>query len=304
MADDWERDPGIAETIASRAAELLGSRATSSVPAPGGYTAATRLVLILEDGRSVFAKAGTEPMSAEWVLSEIGFYRQVEGSFLPRVLAMDEEGPAPILVLEDLSEGVWPPPWSEERVGRVKSILEEVSATPPPPDLPPLAELRTHLFGWVRLAVEPEPFLALGACSRAWLETALPTLVEAEAAAPLEGDRLVHLDVRSDNICFAGDRTLLVDWNMACVGNPAMDLASWAPSLQLEGGPAPEETAGHEPELAALISGYFAHRSGQPVGDASPRIRAVQHAQLGTALPWAARALGLPPPDPTEAGRR
>jgi thiamine kinase-like enzyme len=41
----------------------------------------------------------------------------------------------------------------------------------------------------------------------------------------LAGKDLLHIDLRSDNICFAGDRTLLIDWNLACHGNGLLDLA-------------------------------------------------------------------------------
>ena len=34
---------------------------------------------------------------------------------------------------------------------------------------------------------------------------------------------------------------MLVDWNNACVGNALLDTASWLPSLEAEGGPAPED---------------------------------------------------------------
>jgi thiamine kinase-like enzyme len=52
---------------------------------------------------------------------------------------------------------------------------------------------------------------------------------------------LLHFDVRSDNVCFAGDRAVLVDWNWAAIGNPVMDVAARLPSLHAEGGPPPEE---------------------------------------------------------------
>ena len=62
----------------------------------------------------------------------------------------------------------------------------------------------------------------------------------AEAEAVLDGTDLLHLDVRSDNLCFVGSRAVLVDWNWACRGNGLVDLAGWVPSLHAEGGPLPE----------------------------------------------------------------
>jgi hypothetical protein len=50
------------------------------------------------------------------------------------------------------------------------------------------------------------------------------------------------------------------------------------------------------PEVAAWVAGFFAARAGLPVIPDAPRVRVVQRQQLETALPWAARALGLPPP--------
>jgi thiamine kinase-like enzyme len=109
------------------------------------------------------------------------------------------------------------------------------------------------------------------------------------------GDDLVHGDVRSDNLCFVGDRVVPVDWNWACRGNGMIYIAGWLPSLRLEGGSPPDAVLPGQPHLAAVISGYFAARAGLPVEQASPEIRALQHAQLQVALAWALIALGLPP---------
>ena len=99
-----------------------------------------------------------------------------------------------------------------------------------------------RLFGrWEKVAADPAPFLSLGLRDGAWLERRLPALIDAAEAAPVDGDACVHYDVRSDNMCFVGDRAVLVDWNWLSLGNPETDLAGWAPSLRLEGGPQPWE---------------------------------------------------------------
>jgi hypothetical protein len=93
---------------------------------------------------------------------------------------------------------------------------------------------------------------------------------------------------------------LLVDWNHACVGNALVDTAAWLPSLASEGGPAPEAIlpAGTPglPEVAALLAGYFSARAGLPAIPQAPHARRLQSEQAATALPWAARLLGLAPP--------
>jgi hypothetical protein len=51
-----------------------------------------------------------------------------------------------------------------------------------------------------------------------------------------------------------------------------------------------------QPALAALLAGYWAWRAGKPAPAPGSRVRDIQRTQLTTALPWAARALGLTPP--------
>jgi len=115
---------------------------------------------------------------------------------------------------------------------------------------------------------------------------------------PFEGDALLHLDVRSDNIALRDGRAVLVDWNWACVGNALLDVAAWAPSLHLEGGPAPDEFVRGPgvPELAAMLAGVWAARAGLPPPPTGPRVREGQRRQLTVALPWACRLLGIPEP--------
>jgi len=274
---------------------LMGARAVAWTPVQGGYSLAGRWVVRLADGRSVFTKVGVTPATAVHLRAEYRFYAQVVAEYLPTLFGW-EDSDAPVLLLEDLSAASWPPPWSNDRVGQVLTTLAAVSATAPLPGLPSLALSRDRLASWAQVADDPKPFLSLRLCSSAWLDIALPPLRAADAAAMLDGDRLVHLDVRSDNLCFVGDRVVLVDWNLACRGNAALDVAAWLPSLAAEGGPDPMTIMPDEPELAALMSGFFAARAGLPPPEGAPRVRAVQLSQLKAALPWAAASLGLPPP--------
>jgi aminoglycoside phosphotransferase (APT) family kinase protein len=140
--------------------------------------------------------------------------------------------------------------------------------------------------------------LSLGLCSRAWLDRALPILLEAADRRLLHGTALLHTDVRSDNLCFRDGATVLVDWNHASVGNAQIDVAFFLPSLRLEGGPPPREVAPCvTPGLAAHVAGFFAGHAGLPAPSTAPRVRDIQRRQLEVALPWAAALLDLPPPD-------
>jgi hypothetical protein len=269
---------------------LLGSPVVAARTVAGGYTNARREVVTLADGRTAFVKTAVDDQTRGWLAAEQRLYAAVRGPFMPRVLATDDD----LLVLEDLSDAHWPPPWRDGDVQAVLDALDELHAVTPPPGLPHPQESDDLRGGWPAVAADPEPFLALGLASPAWLETNLPALLEAAGRAVLDGDSIVHIDIRSDNVCLRDGRCLIVDWNWAARGNPQLDVAFWLPSLALEGGPAPEQLGGDlDPELAALCAGFFACRAGLPDVPAAPRLRAVQRAQLEVALPWAARSLGL-----------
>ncbi len=264
-----------------------------------GHTPARRWVVTLDDGFRAFVKVATDHLTASWLRDEHLTYSLLRGApFMPRYLGWYDDGRHPVLALEDLSGAEWPPPWSGPRVDQVRACLDEVHAAPAPDGTPRAADDRLQLHdAWNEVARDPEPFLGLGLCSRAWLEASLPALANAAASAELDGEALLHFDVRSDNICFREGRALLVDWNWASVGNPLLDLVAWLPSLHAEGGPAPEESipAGGA-ELASLCAGYLCLHAGRPQIPTAPRVRATQLAQARAALPWAARALGLPSP--------
>ena len=263
-----------------------------------GQTNASHWLVELPDRGRAFVKSARGDDTASWIRDEHLFYAQMRGApFIPRMLGWHDDGERPVLVLEDLSGERWPPPWDRDRIELVRGCLAEVAAATPPPDLPQAVDSQFDFQGWVEIEDDPEPFLGLRLCSRGWLEAALPTLRFATEIAPLAGNALLHFDVRSDNICLKDDRAILVDWNFACLGNALADVAFWLPSMHAEGGPPPDEIlpegAG---ELAALIAGYFAAHAARPEIPEAPHVRTLQLRQARTSLPWAARALDLPPP--------
>ena len=282
------------------------SRAIGGTPvawrrvARGGQTAAGRWIARLGDGRSAFVKIGWTLDTASWVRDEHLFYAQTRGlPFVPTMVGWDDDGQRPVLALEDMSEAHWPPAWRPGDVDAVLSALSEVASTPPPSDVPRAVESQFGLHGWPEIEEDPAPFLGLELCSAAWLDQALPILREAAPRADLDGDALLHFDVRGDNLCIRDGRATFVDWNFACVGNALVDVAAWLPSLEAEGGPAPEDVIGHPEgigEIASLLAGYFCCHAGRPPIAEAPHVRPLQLMQARTALPWAARGLGIPPP--------
>ena len=247
----------------------------------------------LEDGRRAFVKQALDDVAGGWLRDEHRLYSHVRGSFMAELLGW-HDGVETLLVLEDLTGAYWPPPWSADQIDSVMRTLEELHGTPPPPGLRRLADLRDWLDGWPSVATDPEPLLATGLCSREWLAAALPSLSEASASCDLDGPSLIHLDVRSDNLCLDGERVVFVDWNLAAVGNPLIDAVAWLPSLRLEGGPEPWDVVEDSGGLAPLLAGFFASRAGLPRPATAPTVREFQLRQAEVALPWAARELNLP----------
>ena len=261
----------------------------------GGYgTNSAHWCVELADGRRAFVKVALDDTAAEWLRDEHRVYSAVEAPFIPELVGW-HDGEQTLLAIADLSDAHWPPPWAPGQIDAVRAALDELHATPPP-DLSPIAAEREWLNGWELVAVDSEPLLSTGLCSPPWLKVALPSLLETGRTCVLAGEAFLHLDVRSDNLCVQEGRAVLVDWNLAHVGNPLLDMVGWLPSLKLEGGPDPWDLVPDSQGFAALLAGYFASRAGLPPPATAPRVREFQRRQAEIALPWAARELGLPPP--------
>ena len=293
----------LGDSLRNRINHLSGKTVRDFTVATRGYTPALRGRIRFSDDTTAFVKIGTTDLTADWLHDEIRLYRACENrfSFLPRFIAAENHETAPLLLIEDLGDAHWPPVW---KAGQVEAFIETLGqvhciGNTLPVALTCLPRLHAHYNqSWRRVAQNPQTFLSLGYCSASWLHAALPTLLAAEASTDVSGDNLLHMDTRSDNLCFAGkeeSRVVLVDWNHACIGNGLMDIAFWLPSLHSESGILPERILPDSANWAAAVSGFFAARAGQPAIANAPHVRTVQKSQLRSALPWAARMLGLPP---------
>lgn len=275
-----------------RIERAVGSRPVRYERRAGGYSTADRFAVTLADGRSVFVKSAEEPNLAGWLRREHEVYAALTGSFIPALVGWDDDGVRPLLAIEDLSDADWTPRWDDVRVGAVMAALAELADATPPPNTLTARETFPGLWGrWEAVAADPGPFLSLGLRDKAWLERSIPTIVAAADAAAIEGDRVCHLDVRSDNMCFRDGRAVLVDWNWASLANPALDIAAWLPSVRVEGGPQPWEVLPGAGALAAFVAGVWAAVAGLPPPETAPTVREVQRRQLAVALDWIDREL-------------
>ncbi len=289
------------EPLVRRVARLVGAepvawdaRAAPWQPVTAVAGGNERYSVLLADGQRVFVKAAQGEQTAAWLRREHEVYAHLRGPFIPRLNAFDDDPLYPVLVLEDLSDADWEVRWDLERVEQVRSALAQLAASEAPPNTKPVRHEFPHLFGcWRIVEKDPGPFLSTGLRSRSWLQQALPTLTAAAEAVRADGDALLHLDVRSDNLCFRGGTVILVDWNWCSTGNADLDVAGWLPSLAVEGGPQPWEVLPSAADYAAFLAGYWAAAVGLPPPATAPTVREGQRRQLEVALAWCERELGF-----------
>lgn len=269
-----------------------------------GRTAAACYSVTLADGSHVFIKAATDEQTEAWLRTEYLALQHVPERLVPRVIAwLDEPGSHPILVVEDLHQAHWPAShegvnWHDGDIERVLAAVSELSAFPAPNGFASAEPWPASWPALVRTGPARDAFLNLGLCTTGWLAEAAPTLIAAEASLEDRGDRLVHGDLRSDNICIDGERVVFVDWSQATRGHAEHDLAALLPTLHLEGGPPPYDVL---PDGGRWAAAGCAALIGRVLNDTSlpqwltrviVRIAAID-------LSWAASCLGLPQPDGT-----
>jgi thiamine kinase-like enzyme len=276
-----------------RIEQVTGSRPVRYEPRGGGYSTADRFTVTLDDGERVFVKSADAENLAAWIRREAEVYGALQGhAFMPALVGFDDDGARPLLVTEDLSDAEWTPRWDDERVQAVVEATAELARATPPPHTHDVRETHSDLWGrWQTVERDPAPFLSLGLRDERWLANALPHILAAVERAPIAGNDVCHLDLRSDNMCFRGDRLVLVDWNWTSLANTQADLAAWLPSLRTEGGPPPWEVLPGAGEIAAWIAGVWAAVAGTPPPPTAPNVRALQKAQLAVALDWLDRDL-------------
>jgi Ser/Thr protein kinase RdoA (MazF antagonist) len=215
---------------------------------------------------------------------------------VPRFLWSFDEGGWVALCFEDV-EGRHPSePWTEADLALVVATLRKMAVDLTPS---PIATVETasgafarSINGWRRALDRGEDRLD------AWCLKHLARLSELEARAPeaVEGETLLHFDIRADNLLIAGNRVYVLDWPWARRGAAFVDWLAMAPSVAMQGGPSPEKfltkfdlsgvSEGAIDAALCSLAGFFVVGALEPPPRGLPTVRAFQAAQGVVALDW------------------
>jgi len=301
----WADVPAAVRTWAAR---VGGGPPASARDVPGGFSPGATTVLDCPRG-AIFVKAvgaGLNPDSPELHRREAVVSAKLPlAPELPRLLDVYDDGDWVALAFVAVDGRPPAHPWDRRELSAAVRALDALhhALTPNPlPGVEPASVRLQPLFGgWAALASMGRPPDGLDE----WSGRNLARLAELESGWPnaVEGSTLLHCDVRSDNLLVTRSGVVFVDWPHACVGAPVLDLVAWAPSVVLEGGPAPEEllalsapaSAVDRDVVAVLVAafgGFLVRHSLQPPPPGLPTLRAFQGAQGAAALAWLRRLTG------------
>jgi aminoglycoside phosphotransferase (APT) family kinase protein len=280
--------------------ERSGAHVIEAVTQPYGFSPGLAARLRLDDGRRLFVKAVSEVANPDT--------HQIHRREARILGALPESAPAPRLLwtIDDLGwvalglqdiDGRHPhEPWTAEDLSLLINTVGRMASDLTPS---PVANLetasswfKTTINGWQTALERDEHRLD------PWVRRNLMRLADLEMQAPSAagGETLLHCDVRADNLLVAGERMYVVDWPWARIGARWIDLVAMAPSIAMQGGPAPEPflsrldlagvTSHALDAVICTIAGYFAVRALDPPPPGIPSVRAFQAAQGREAIAW------------------
>ena len=278
----------------------MGARVIEATTQPTGFSPGLAARLRLEDGRRVFLKAVHEaanPDSPEIHRREARVLAQMPAAApAPRLLWTHDADGWVALCLEDIDGRHPQEPWTERDLSMVVASLKEMAAllTPSPVKTEDTAAraIRRAINGWQVALGRGEDRLD------EWSLEHLARLAELETEAPrlVEGDTLLHFDIRADNLLIAGDRVYVLDWPWARTGPAWVDWVVMAPSVAMQGGPEPEAfirrfdmSLASPPAVDAVIcalAGYLVVNALKPPPPGLPTLRPFQAAQGAVAIRW------------------
>ena len=281
--------------IRSEVERRLGAPVTEAVSQTGGFTPGFASVLTCADGSRHFVKAAStiaQRLFADSYREEARKQQMLpDGIPAPRLQWVHDADDWVVLGFEYVDGRPPQRPWVSEELEAASQMTLAIAAqlTPAPTGIDEAVEdFATWPALWDRI---DHPRAAdCGALA-------------AKYADVVDGDTLVHLDIRDDNLLIRPDGSVVVcDWNWPVRG------AAWLDSLFLLIGPRGDglDVAAHiaaHPLLAtvnpehidiviALLLGYFSASAAQPVPPTSPYLRLVQGWQRDVLDDWLAERRG------------
>ncbi|MFF0450866.1 phosphotransferase family protein [Streptomyces sp. NPDC004609] len=288
-------------SLRARLEDALGAPVTDTVTPSGGFGHQLAAALTLEGGRRVFVKAAPDddPLTTANVHEAAVLDALPPGAPAPDLLGNHRAADWTAVVIAHL-DGPHPDlsPASGD-AGQTWALLDKLTSSPAPAlyaaAVSTAQSTAAALHGWDELLSNPPVNLAPAARAH------LPQFAELEAAWPAlaHGNRIVHGDLRADNMVRDHERGVtFVDWAHATTGPTCIDAASLAPQLILAGHapadiarllsdhPATASSPDTTTAFLAALTGHW-HRNARKPGPAgAPGLRAYQHraAAAGLAL--------------------
>ena len=286
---------------------LLGSAVVRAANQSGGFSPGLAARVRCADGSRAFVKAvGAEinPDSPDLYRAEARVAAALPAEIdAPALRGMFDDGEWIALVFDEIDGRMPAAPWHPDELRRVIHAVAGLSRalTPcPVAAVPPASQaLRSNLLAFTRLATDPPGDLG------GWALRHLDRLAELAATTldHVDGDTLVHCDLRGDNMLLAPDgRVWFVDWPWAFRGAAWIDTAVLLVNVALHGhDPEPyldgnplfvDADPLHVTGLLAGLAGMFAEASRRPDPPGLPTVRAFQRAQEDVTLAWVRRRTG------------
>lgn len=257
--------------------DVLGSPVVQAVSQSGGFSPGTADRVVLADGSRAFVKAVGRAQNTESPLLQEREARITAalpaGVPAPGFRGARWVGDWHVLVLEEVPGRQPELPWGAAELDVVVSALERLADAGTPCPVPGLPTARESLAGQL-----PESALEL-----------------------LDGDTLVHLDLRADNVLLTPRGAVLVDWPHACRGPVWLD----ALALLFEVDRLGEEdlaervlstaplTRDVDPRVLTTVlagfSEFFLGRAAQPPPPGLPTLREFQRVQGEALARWVQR---------------
>jgi len=286
-------------------AAVLGAPVVAADSQTGGFSPGVAARIECSSGRRAFLKvvsADVNPQAPGMHRAEARITAALPSSVgSPGLLSSYDDGVWVALLLDEVDGRPPATPWRPDELAAALRALDRLADVAAPTVVPPVTEVLGEEFcGWRSLAADPPGDLA------PWQAGHLAELVALETSWPeaAAGDRLLHLDARSDNMLVRPDgEVVLVDWPWAAAGNPVLDVVGFVPSAVLDGAGDPEQllaatvagraaVPGAVTALVAAFLGLMEQASRQPAPPGIDTVRAFQAAQATAAGGWLRQRTG------------